>query len=718
MSAPEGVPKKIWSGGGNFGAGSISDTGRWYVLEDRDSGGLMLLDLESREGRALATGETLGGAEGLAVLGTISPDSERIAYGWLPREGGCELYVQDLDGAARHLLMSDADALHIQPLDWSVDGGRVLVGQIGSDRLTRIFLVDSQDGTKQLILETGEHWPAHLRLSPDGRFLAYGLLREPELQEHDLYLYNIPDKRRGSLVVQPGEDRLLGWTPGGGILYLSRGANTTGIFTLAIWDGRPQRPARLIHPDNGALEPVGTTRDGRFFYRKSGGEGGRSGKIEDTTELWVLPGFIPKENRVLHVPDSFPTISSAILASNPGDTIFVREGVYRENLTIDRPLTLMGEGQSSTVIDGGRGESVVHITSSSVTLQRFTITNGTIGVDIQSARPVRSVALQDCIVTKHKLDGIRTRNSGGDHTIERCILSHNGAYAVNAHQFSRSVIRDCDVFENGSGLRVGWGWHITVEGNRVYRNESSGIYPDSCYYSTFADNLLYANEGMGIKLGYISSRNIFRQNIIYGNGDGIFIGLEWGSYSRNRIYNNDLSQNRTQVLEHTQGLAGFQEWDSGSLSGGNFWSDYSGPDRDGDGIGETPYLVSPGTSDRFPLMRPHNRIRAKVTLDPVRGEPEGMNGWLEVRVSLPAGLPIEGIKRAALRLNETVVPSRRRSAVGDSDSDGVPELMVRFRWKQVLAALQLGDGRTVSISGELSSGLRFAGSASLELSGR
>jgi hypothetical protein len=52
-------------------------------------------------------------------------------------------------------------------------------------------------------------------------------------------------------------------------------------------------------------------------------------------------------------------------------------------------------------------------------------------------------------------------------------------------------------------------------------------------------------------------------------------------------------------------------WDDGYPSGGNYWSDYagadafSGPDQDvpgSDNIGDTPYQISTGESDRYPHM--------------------------------------------------------------------------------------------------------------------
>jgi len=45
-------------------------------------------------------------------------------------------------------------------------------------------------------------------------------------------------------------------------------------------------------------------------------------------------------------------------------------------------------------------------------------------------------------------------------------------------------------------------------------------------------------------------------------------------------------------------------WDNGYPSGGNYWSSYTGEDRNGDSVGDTPCVIDANNQDNYPLMSP------------------------------------------------------------------------------------------------------------------
>jgi nitrous oxidase accessory protein len=65
------------------------------------------------------------------------------------------------------------------------------------------------------------------------------------------------------------------------------------------------------------------------------------------------------------------SLQERINAAAPGETVFVEGGVYRENVVIDKPLSLIGV--DSPVIEGGGQGDVVTISADDVSISRFTI---------------------------------------------------------------------------------------------------------------------------------------------------------------------------------------------------------------------------------------------------------------------------------------------------------------------------------------------------------
>jgi parallel beta-helix repeat protein len=77
----------------------------------------------------------------------------------------------------------------------------------------------------------------------------------------------------------------------------------------------------------------------------------------------------------IYVPDDYPTIQAAVDAASTGDTIIVRDGEYRENIDVNKRLTVKSEnGSGNCIIDAEDGEDdVFGVTADYVNINGFTV---------------------------------------------------------------------------------------------------------------------------------------------------------------------------------------------------------------------------------------------------------------------------------------------------------------------------------------------------------
>ena len=83
----------------------------------------------------------------------------------------------------------------------------------------------------------------------------------------------------------------------------------------------------------------------------------------ETTPGWQVDHF----NRIQDVID-LPNCTN-------GDRIIVYEGVYYENLVINKSLDIFGEDSENTIIDGNKSGSVITVNCNNVDISTFTIRN-------------------------------------------------------------------------------------------------------------------------------------------------------------------------------------------------------------------------------------------------------------------------------------------------------------------------------------------------------
>src|SRR3989304_5015482 len=188
------------------------------------------------------------------------------------------------------------------------------------------------------------------------------------------------------------------------------------------------------------------------------------------------------------------------------------------------------------------------------------------------------------------------------------IKNSGGVYLKNVENVmvKNLIIKDCQI-----GIYLEQCSNVTVSANTITgtyvsipeMQATGGIYVWGGSSHIISGNHIANNLG-GIYLGYGTEHNIIVDNNITGNTlGGISI---WESPNntiyRNRFINNTIQAKDVAVNYSYWNTTSFNIWDNGSQ--GNYWSDYSGKDADGDGIGDTPYVIDENNKDHYPLMEP------------------------------------------------------------------------------------------------------------------
>jgi hypothetical protein len=114
--------------------------------------------------------------------------------------------------------------------------------------------------------------------------------------------------------------------------------------------------------------------------------------------------------------------------------------------------------------------------------------------------------------------------------------------------------------------------------------------------------------------------NTVAENYIEGNDEGVFLGVSTGRLPVNiTLTGNSFVENKVQfsgcTCEEYNQTEDIHTWDNGQR--GNFWSDYNGTDTNGDGLGDTPYVVDILNQDRFPLIQNALALPAPAAKQPV-----------------------------------------------------------------------------------------------------
>lgn len=265
------------------------------------------------------------------------------------------------------------------------------------------------------------------------------------------------------------------------------------------------------------------------------------------------------------VPTAYPSIQAAVDAAQPGDTIAVRPGTYREQISIDKNLTIIGSGHGSTTIrapgmlaDGEDGStSIVEIRGgASVAISRLTVTgpgsgtcaNGALGsgirvldgghLDLSFARVTR---IEDTPAAPCDRSGIPIRIGNapigaGSATIRYTEISdyqHAGVVVASA-QANATISHDVIAGPHGlstNGIEFVLGATGTVSDSIISGNTCREPDP-SCGPDI-------SNDAQHVGIEALGPGTLITRNLLYANQIGVY-AIGSTNISQDALLDNDL----------------------------------------------------------------------------------------------------------------------------------------------------------------------------------
>ena len=328
------------------------------------------------------------------------------------------------------------------------------------------------------------------------------------------------------------------------------------------------------------------------------------------------------QKKTIVVPEDYSTISEAIKNADPGDKIFVKKGIYNENIWIDKPLEVLGESSRNTIVIGNseaNNQNVITITADNTTIKGFTIKSTNYSTPKQHPNGI-NIQGDNCSIIENNISN----------TFCGILCAIQSSTTINSNNITKNF---------KEGIRFYGGSLNTISNNYIAKNTASGIAIEG--YS----NLIYSNKiennTRGIGLG-TSHSGVFGNIIQFNSESGIYFSgsnntisineiskNEWGIYfpphfaapNYNKIYCNNFVNNNNDV--HISSIYNINYWNY--QEEGNFWSKYDTeyPDAkeiEKTGINDNPHVISENDIDNYPLTSSLN-IENEKEFPPIENPP-------------------------------------------------------------------------------------------------
>lgn len=341
--------------------------------------------------------------------------------------------------------------------------------------------------------------------------------------------------------------------------------------------------------------------------------------------------FYPASANKIYVSPGVITIKQAIKQANPGDTIIIKPGTYREGkIILQKSLTIIGEGYPT--LDGENKFEILTIHTKNATIKGLRFINTGIASinDIAAIKILESSYLK---IIQNQFEntffGIHSSNSNHlwieDNTLKsNAEAEHQIGNGIHLWKCEYITINNNNVQGHRDGIYFEFVTNSLVTGNHSERNMRYGLHFMFSHNDEYHNNE-FVNNGAGVAVMYTKNVKMFDNRFVHNWGASAYglllkdirdsevkrnqfiensVGIFMEGSSRIEFKQNEFNKNGyaiklqascdENIFENNNFLGNtFDIATNGTLVlntiDKNFWDKYDGYDLKKDGIGDVPY---------------------------------------------------------------------------------------------------------------------------------
>jgi parallel beta-helix repeat protein len=198
------------------------------------------------------------------------------------------------------------------------------------------------------------------------------------------------------------------------------------------------------------------------------------------------------------------TIQEGVNNASAGDTVYVFNGMYYENVEVGKSINLVGENKDNVIVDGRLGQQVVHITINEVNITGFTVRNGDHGIHLEYSS---NSNIDNCVAYDNRY-GFTPRNSPNT-DITNCDAYNIESVGIRPITSPNSNFINCNLYNAQSGIFITDSSNCNIQNCNAYdivmidlSNGGNGFYLENSPMSAIENCEAYECTDYGLYLSY------------------------------------------------------------------------------------------------------------------------------------------------------------------------------------------------------------------------